>query len=112
AAVVAGRADQFDRHPGLDGLHDRLVEAVQVVGEHAGRRLLVGAHRRGLFFGTFLDLRPDVHGCSPGLCSVGYSAAGRNSAFSVALNWSCSVDSFIAVVDDLPPEIAIDTASK
>jgi len=33
-----------------------------------------------------------------------YSAAGRN--------WSCSVDSFMAVVDDRPPVMASDTASK
>ena len=41
-----------------------------------------------------------------------YSAAGLNSAFSSGLNWACSVEPCIAVVEDWPPVIAIDTASK
>ncbi|PHJ93923.1 hypothetical protein VF09_37225 [Nostoc linckia z9] len=65
AAMVAGGANEFDRDAGIDSLHDRMVEPVQVVGQHADHRLLIGAHGRGLFFGAFLDSGLGCHGISP-----------------------------------------------
>ena len=44
ATVMAGGANEFDRNAGIDGLHDRMVETVQVIGQHADHRLLIGAH--------------------------------------------------------------------
>jgi hypothetical protein len=65
AAMVAGGADELDRHAGVDRLHDGLVEAVQVIGDHADHGLLVGCHGGRLFFSTFLDAGLDCHGISP-----------------------------------------------
>lgn len=44
ASVMAGRADQFDRNTGFDGLHHSLVEAMKIIGDDADRGLLFVAH--------------------------------------------------------------------
>jgi hypothetical protein len=46
AAVMAGRADEFYGHAGVNCLHHGLVEAMQVIGDHANDSLLVCTHGR------------------------------------------------------------------
>ncbi len=56
AAVVACGTDEFDRHTGIDGAHNGMVEAVKVVGQLADRAFLIGIDRRlriCTFFGGF-----------------------------------------------------------
>src|SRR5690606_35753994 len=71
AAMMACRADKLHRDPGIHCVHDRLVEAMQIIGKHADCSLLNGAHRTGLFFGSFLDTGMRGHGIAPFLsCST------------------------------------------
>jgi copper homeostasis protein len=63
--VMPCRADQLDRDSRIDRLHHGVVQAMQVVGDHADRRLLFGTHCSGLLFGAFLDAGLDTHGISP-----------------------------------------------
>ncbi len=44
AAMMTGGADQFHGDASLDRLHDGVVEAMQIVGEHTDNGLLIGAH--------------------------------------------------------------------
>jgi hypothetical protein len=46
AAMVTGGANQFHGHTGVNRLHDGLVEAMQVIGDHANDSLLVCIHGR------------------------------------------------------------------
>src|SRR3954447_22922674 len=65
AAMVPRGAHELHRDARLDRLHHRLVEPVQVVGQHADCRLLVDAHRGRLLFGPFLDATYRCHWSSP-----------------------------------------------
>jgi hypothetical protein len=53
AAMVTGRANQLHGNPGINRLHDGLVEAVQIIGNHANDSLLVCIHRGSLFLSPF-----------------------------------------------------------
>src|SRR5690606_30410156 len=77
SAVMARGADEFNRDAGLDGLDDRLVQTVQVVGEHTDGGLLVAAHRGGLFLGPLLDVGPGPFFCHDHRASPECSGAAR-----------------------------------
>ncbi len=65
AAVVTSRAHQLNRNARVNSLHDGLVQAMQVIGNHADHGLLVGVHGGSLFFSAFLDSGLRGHGISP-----------------------------------------------
>jgi hypothetical protein len=43
--MMSSGANQLNGNTGLDCIHNRLIEAVQVIGKHTDRALLIGAHR-------------------------------------------------------------------
>src|SRR5690606_7420134 len=73
SAVMACRAHEFDRHTCIDRLHDRLVETMEVIGERADRRLLVGVEAGALRLCLFPHSGMYRHRGSP-LVSVGMSS--------------------------------------
>jgi hypothetical protein len=53
AAVMTGGADQLHRNAGINRLHDGLVEAMQIIGNHPDNSLLVCIHGGSLFLSPF-----------------------------------------------------------
>jgi len=111
--MMAGRPLQFDGQSGLNGLHNSLIEPMKVVCEDSDCTFLLLIHLGCKFFGPFFHAGSGHFGLLGALYDVGVSSVtGLAHSAAIAWNWALSVDSPMAVVDDLPDEIVVATISN